>query len=237
MTQTVRSTVRQLPPEVRDGIVLFGLLLAVIFMVREVIVRIRQAGNLPNYPDDDENVDTSMCLALSLGRHTLWKYTIWFWSADLTTVRYLVEQCERECLGPILRIVDDNFRKFGSVGMDDRATADLLAWNFRKWSKHHKSLPGVWGVGRRMSILLRLWAGCLAGAKTLSIGADTPRVSWVNTSEVRKRQFLWLARDSKRDRIFRLGARAALLFKLERGEEFGFEGIDSDWINNYVSFR
>jgi hypothetical protein len=92
----------------------------------------------------------------------------------------------------------------------------------REWRKNGQSAVLV-------SILLRLWSGCICGAKTIALGTrDGP-----NTEQVRARQMAKLKKMSKNDYIFKAGVRASLDFKRLLLQPVSFVGIADKDILEY----
>ena len=76
-------------------------------------------------------------------------------------------------------------------------------------------------------IYLRIWSGCMDGAKTIAIGTGNGRTTpWVRTSFWRRlRCAMGVNRRAKKDPTYALGAAAALAFKRGRGEPVSFFGV------------
>lgn len=73
----------------------------------------------------------------------------------------------------------------------------------------------------RANICLRLWAGCLAGAKIIALETiDGP-----NTPEYRNLANNLIMKIAQNNPIFRAGIKTAVEFKRSRNEKYSFEGI------------
>lgn len=91
-------------------------------------------------------------------------------------------------------------------------------------------MPDVPNPEDRMQVSLRLWSGCIIGAKTIALatrgGAVTPddrRVVSYNVNQL-----------STEDRVFRAGIEAAPFFKQIRKERISFRGVPKgSVIRNY----
>jgi hypothetical protein len=88
-------------------------------------------------------------------------------------------------------------------------------------------LPDVADEDARLSICLRLWAGCLDGAKIIALGTKLGP----NTPESRPRDHAaTVAPRAAIDPIYAAGAEAALAFKRLRNQETCFDGVPLDSI-------
>lgn len=83
-------------------------------------------------------------------------------------------------------------------------------------------VPDVPDDGKRVSIVLRLWSGCLMAAKTI---AEETR-SGPNTPEIRRTTFEQVIDpQAESDAVFRAGVEAAAAFKRLRKQAYSFEGV------------
>ena len=74
-----------------------------------------------------------------------------------------------------------------------------------------------------MSVILRWWVGCLNMAKVIALETrDGP-----NTPEYRNRASRHILRQTRYDRVYADGVRAALNFKMLRKQPYSTEGITS----------
>ena len=81
-----------------------------------------------------------------------------------------------------------------------------------------------------VSIMLRVWSGCLWTSKTIAIETR----NGLNTAEERKKQFEENIRPRmNEDKLFELGARLASRFKKMRGEPTDLDGVPSDLLVKY----
>jgi len=85
-------------------------------------------------------------------------------------------------------------------------------------------MPGVQDADTRASIALRLWAGCMAAAKTI---AHETR-SGPNTREPRTKAFRNIDSLSAQDLLYRAGEEAGPAFKSLRLQTFSFEGVPAE---------
>lgn len=94
--------------------------------------------------------------------------------------------------------------------------------SFAKLAADPSSVPGVPEAQDRMNVLLRLWWGCLAAAKTIALGTrDGP-----NTGEARRQAFEQLLDPiAAVDPVCRAGIRVAPAFKGQFYEEYSLEGV------------
>jgi len=84
-------------------------------------------------------------------------------------------------------------------------------------------LPDVSDAMERASIALRLWAGCLAAAKTIALETrDGP-----NSPELRTAAFAQIDGIAEADPIYGAGVEAAPAFKVLRGQSYSFDGVPS----------
>jgi hypothetical protein len=92
-------------------------------------------------------------------------------------------------------------------------------------------MPNIVDSLERLSITLRVWAGCLAAAKAI---ADET-LSGPNTTAVRVELFGWIDPSAATDALFRSGVEAAPAFKTLRGESYWLDGVpDASPVRRHV---
>lgn len=82
-------------------------------------------------------------------------------------------------------------------------------------------IPDVFDAAKRTNIALRIWAGCIHGAKTIALKTE----NGPNTPEGRSQTSVDIDRLANRDPIFRAGVEAAPLFKKLIAEEISLDGV------------
>jgi hypothetical protein len=87
-------------------------------------------------------------------------------------------------------------------------------------------LPEIVDESERLSLSLRLWAGCIDGAKTIALGTRSGR----NTPEIRRVTAGMIAQRAAVDPIYAAGARAAAAFKHFVRQSVGWVGVPKDSI-------
>jgi hypothetical protein len=117
---------------------------------------------------------------------------------------------------------DDAAAQLSALGARLRYLADTSA----------SVMPEVPYEFDRAAIALRLWAGCLAAAKTI---ADAT-LSGPNTAELRAQAFQWIDRVAEEDTIFCAGVETGPSFKRARNQPYSLEGVPSgSAVRRYLS--
>ncbi len=125
-----------------------------------------------------------------------------FTAAELKKVAELVEMVETKVVGPAIHA----WSHFGEGARDD-------VW---------RDAPNLLGIEDELaSKMLRIWFGCLDGAKTIAISTRMGR----NWPWWRKRGALRVQWNASRDRFAMVGALAAFAFKRGRNEPVSFLGV------------
>lgn len=120
-------------------------------------------------------------------------------SKQMWADRAIVEQVEVKVLGPIMN------------GADPTAT--------------FRDAPALLGMDRcKAGEALRVWSGCLCGAKTIALGTRNGR----NWPWWRRHQAKRLEDSCSRDSCFLRGVFAAVAFKVGRNEAWSFFGVPHD---------
>jgi hypothetical protein len=83
--------------------------------------------------------------------------------------------------------------------------------------------PDVYNPLIRINIGLRLWAGCLDGAKTIALETR----SGPNSAQARNIAASYIDQVASTDPIYEAGVEAAVAFKKRRGDPFSFDGVPS----------
>jgi len=73
-----------------------------------------------------------------------------------------------------------------------------------------------------MNVYLRFWSGCMSMAKVIALETR----SGVNTPEYRGKTSKKIMRIAKKDKAYRDGVCAAMMFKIYRNQEYSVTGID-----------
>jgi hypothetical protein len=85
-------------------------------------------------------------------------------------------------------------------------------------------MPEVPAELDRVSIALRLWAGCIMAAKAIAFETR----SGANTTSGRTQEFTVIDQWAGEDRLFRAGVEAAPAFKTGREQKYSLDGVPTD---------
>lgn len=120
----------------------------------------------------------------------------------------------------IVNQLDSNFGIIqATYSADDEAKKDYIK-QMAELSRAY--MPDVQDDTKRVSIVFKLWAGCLCAAKTIALETR----SGPNTPEMRKYLFEELINPlADLDRVYRGGVEAAKVFKDLRNQPCFFDGV------------
>ncbi len=123
----------------------------------------------------------------------------------------------------IVNKLDSNFGIIqGVYDADDKTKEDYIR-QMAELSRAYMS--DVQDDVKRVSIIFKLWSGCLSAAKTIALETR----SGPNIPEIRKRTFDELINPlADLDPIYRAGVEAAKVFKDLRNEPCSFDGVPKD---------
>jgi hypothetical protein len=152
--------------------------------------------------------DANMALAAMLGLGLSAQATLPAQLADVRTRAKLVDEID----GPMVW----NFGlPIDQIAYHLGRHVDVLSTRLDRFFP--RSTGPLWRVG----VTLRLWAGCISGAKTIAFKT----AAGVNTTEARTMCNGWLEQGCQQDPVYAAGVETAPVFKRRRGQRVYFDGI------------